>query len=158
MSEREPWRTLLEAGVSFVQLTQSKAEELLAALSRTGEVRAEEVQQAAADLVQRSREATEQLVARVRDEVMAQMAGLDVEARLAQLQDQLVVLRSFVERAPVPPATPAPVTRVAPRPAPKKAAPKKAAAKKAAAKKAAAKKAAAKKAAPKKAAPKKASS
>jgi polyhydroxyalkanoate synthesis regulator phasin len=115
-------RPYLEAGIAFTQMTQSKAEEVIGDLVKAGEIRMEEAQSAVRDLIDRSRERTEELVALVSKEVRSQLVSLGVISESGE------VVRSS---------------------APKKAAAKKRAAKKTAAKKAVAKKAGAKKAAKK---------
>jgi polyhydroxyalkanoate synthesis regulator phasin len=122
-------RPYLEAGIAFTQMSQSKAEELIGDLVKAGEVRMEEAQSAVRELLERSRERTEELVALVNREVRAQLVSLGIISASGE-----------VVRAP----------------APKKAAAKKRAAKKRVGKKAAAKKGAAKKRPAKKSAAKKA--
>jgi DNA-binding protein HU-beta len=154
MAQNEIVKRYLDAGANFTELTQRRAEAIVKDLVKTGEVQAEQAQQAVQDLVDRSRRSTEKFLELVRHEVRAQVASLGLASKkeLARLEKRIDSLnpRSAARKAP---AKKAAAAKKAPA---KKTAAKKTAAKKTAAKKAPAKKAAAKKAPAKKTAAKKA--
>jgi polyhydroxyalkanoate synthesis regulator phasin len=153
MAQNEIVKRYLDAGANFTELTQRRAEAIVKDLVKTGEVQAEQAQQAVQDLVDRSRRSTEKFLELVRHEVRAQVASLGLASKkeLARLEKRIDSLnpRSAARKAPAK-KTPAKKT------AAKKTAAKKAPAKKAAAKKAPARKTAAKKAPARKTAAKKA--
>jgi polyhydroxyalkanoate synthesis regulator phasin len=141
-------KRLVDAGVEFTGLSQSKAEALVRKLVRDGELRRKDAEVAVATLVGRGKDTAEAFVAGVQREISAQLEKLsarvdDVEHRVEELVSTLVARTS----GPSPAASGSASTTSAAKEAPAKKAP----AKKAAAKKAPAKKAAAKKAAPRKA-------
>jgi len=153
MAQNEIVKRYLDAGANFTELTQRRAEAIVKDLVKTGEVQAEQAQQAVQDLVDRSRRSTEKFLELVRHEVRAQIASLGLVSKkeLARLEKRIDSLK------PKPAAKKAPAKKTAAKKAPAKKAPaKKAVAKKAPAKKTAAKKAPAKKAPAKKAVAKKA--
>jgi len=152
MAQNEIVKRYLDAGANFTELTQRRAEAIVKDLVKTGEVQAEQAQQAVQDLVDRSRRSTEKFLELVRHEVRAQIASLGLVSKkeLARLEKRIDSLK------PKPAAKKAPAKKTAAKKAPAKKAPaKKAVAKKAPAKKTAAKKAPAKKAPAKKAPAKK---
>ena len=153
MAQNEIVKRYLDAGANFTELTQRRAEAIVKDLVKTGEVQAEQAQQAVQDLLDRSRRSTEKFLELVRHEVRAQIASLGLVSKkeLARLEKRIDSLK------PKPAAKKAPAKKTAAKKAPAKKAPaKKAVAKKAPAKKTAAKKAPAKKAPAKKAVAKKA--
>jgi DNA-binding protein HU-beta len=158
MAQNEIVKRYLDAGANFTELTQRRAEAIVKDLVKTGEVQAEQAQQAVQDLVDRSRRSTEKFLELVRHEVRAQVASLGLASKkeLARLEKRIDSLnpRSAARKAPAKkaPAKKAPAKKTAA----KKTAAKKAPAKKAAAKKAPARKTAAKKAPARKTAAKKA--
>jgi polyhydroxyalkanoate synthesis regulator phasin len=163
MAETNVLKKYLDAGVSFTNLTQAKAEALVKELVKVGEVQTEQAQAAVLDLLERSKKNTEALIEQIRKEISesAESLGLATIADITRLEKLIASIKipgtgAAAPQAPAAPAaTPAPAVKKAPA---KKAAAKKAPAKKAAAKKAPAKKAAAKKAPAKKAAAKKSAS
>jgi polyhydroxyalkanoate synthesis regulator phasin len=150
-------KRLVDAGVEFTGVSQSKAEALVRRLVRDGEVRRKDAEATISTLVGKGKDTAEAIVVSVQREIGARLDQLssrvdEVEHRVEELVSSLVARTSG---GPGPAS--APVDPPAPTPAPAKQAPvKKAAAKKAPAKKAAAKKAPVKKAAAKKAPVKKA--
>jgi polyhydroxyalkanoate synthesis regulator phasin len=150
-------KRLVDAGVEFTGLSQSKAEALVRKLVRDGELRRKDAEVAVATLVGRGKDTAEAIVVTLQREISAQLDKLsarvdDVEHRVEELVSTLVARTAGSSPAA---SGPAPTTSAAKKAPAKKAAAKKAPAKKAAAKKAPAKKAAAKKAPAKKAAAKK---
>jgi polyhydroxyalkanoate synthesis regulator phasin len=158
MASNDVLARLIEAGMSFTQMTQARAEEIVRDLTKSGDIRKKEAQRVTQQLVDRGRESTEKLLAMVQAEVAKQVGRFatqldEVESRLEDLAEQV---RSHLPGTSAPAAAPA-TASAGPAPTSPGAPAKKAAAKKAPAKKAAAKKAPAKKAPAKKAAAKKAS-
>jgi len=156
MAETNVLKKYLDAGVSFTNLTQAKAEALVKELVKVGEVQTEQAQAAVLELLERSKKNTEALIEQIRKEISesAESLGLATIADITRLE-KLIASIKIPGTGSAAPAAPAPAVKKAPA---KKAAAKKAPAKKAAAKKAPAKKAAAKKAPAKKAAAKKSAS
>ena len=156
MATNDLIKRLIDAGLSFTQMTQAKAEEIVKDMQDAGQLRVDDAQATVQELMARGRESTENLMRVVQREVTKQLESIgvdlsDLEARVEELAAR-VGLRS---NAPAAKATAAAApAKKAPA---KKAAPKKATAKKAAPKKAATKKAGAKKTAPSKAAAKRSS-
>ncbi|WP_421120066.1 phasin family protein [Aquihabitans daechungensis] len=161
MAQTNVLKKYLDAGVSFTNLTQSKAEALVRELVKAGEVQTEQAQAAVIELLERSKKNTEALIEQIRKEISdsAESLGLATIADITRLENLIasIKLRGGAS-APKAPAAPAAKKAPAKKTAAKKAAAKKAPAKKTAAKKAPAKKAAAKKAPAKKAAAKKSAS
>ncbi len=159
MAKNNVLKRFLDAGVSFTEMTQARAEALVKELVRTGEVQTEHAQAMVTELVERSRKNTEALVAQVRSELAASAdsIGLATIADIHRLEQLIMSVLPMTKTKPVeapssPPAEKAPANKAAAKKAPaKKTAAKKTAAKKAPAKKAPAKKTAAKKIAAKKA-------
>jgi len=136
MAQTDLLRRLLDAGAAFTEMTRSRAESIVQELVRAGEIGVDQVQSTVQELVDRSRENTENLVATVRSEVTSQL-GVASAQDVKRLEKRLAALEgSRAGAAKQPPAGAA-----------KKTAAKKTAAKKTAAKQAPARKAATKKAA-----------
>jgi polyhydroxyalkanoate synthesis regulator phasin len=156
MAETNVLKKYLDAGVSFTNLTQAKAEALVKELVKVGEVQTEQAQAAVIDLLERSKKNTEALIEQIRKEISesAESLGLATIADITRLEKLIASIKIPGSTSAAAPEAPAPAAKKA---AAKKAPAKKAPAKKAAAKKAPAKKAPAKKAAAKKAPAKKAS-
>jgi polyhydroxyalkanoate synthesis regulator phasin len=158
MAETNVLKKYLDAGVSFTNLTQAKAEALVKELVKVGEVQTEQAQAAVLDLLERSKKNTEALIEQIRKEISesAESLGLATIADITRLEKLIASIKipgsTSAPAAPAAPAKKAPAKKAAAKKAPAKKAAKKAPAKKAAAKKTAAKKAPAKKAAAKKSA------
>ena len=116
MSENLSIKKLLEAGLAFTQLTQTKAEELVGELVKLGQVQADDVTKRVESLMAESRDNVSRLVDLVRNEVASQLRSYGLIPQEAP--------------APPPPA-PAPAAAAAKKAAPRKAAPRKAAPRKA---------------------------
>ena len=156
MAQTNVLKKYLDAGVSFTNLTQSKAEALVRELVKAGEVQTEQAQAAVIDLLERSKKNTEALIEQIRKEISdsAESLGLATIADITRLEKLIASIKipGTSSATPKPaaakkdPAKKAPAKKTAAKKAPaKKAAAKKAPAKKTAAKKAPAKKTAAKK-------------
>jgi polyhydroxyalkanoate synthesis regulator phasin len=143
MAQTDLLKRYLDAGVAFSQLTQQKAEEIVRDLVKSGEVQTGDARKRVEELLDRSKQNTEGVVALVRAEVQNQVAklGLVPKSELDAVKRELADLKAKQPKTVVKQAAPA-------RKAPAKKAPaKKTVAKKAPAKKAPAKKAPAKKSA-----------
>ena len=169
MPQNDAFRRYLDAGVALSQITRSRIEELMKEFVRTGEVERNRAQDWVEDMVKRSVDLSEALLAQVGNEVTKQLSDLGM-ANIEDIAKRVTEILSSVPGTPFKAprsgrgtkskgttvkraaAAKAPVKRTAA----KKAAPRKAAVKKAAVKKASVKRAPAKKAAPRKAAVKKA--
>jgi polyhydroxyalkanoate synthesis regulator phasin len=140
MAENDLLRRSLDAGVAFTQLTRKRAEGIVKDLVRSGEVSREQATARVEELMERSRQTTEFVVAVVRKEIDDRVAQLNLVTRddLTAFAGRIGIPVRGAKTAKKAPATKSPA---------KKAPAKKAAAKKAPAKKSAAKKAPAKKAA-----------
>jgi polyhydroxyalkanoate synthesis regulator phasin len=161
MAQTNVLKKYLDAGVSFTNLTQSKAEALVKELVKAGEVQTEQAQAAVIDLLERSKRNTEALIEQIRKDIAdsAESLGLATIADITRLEKLISSIKIPGTAAAKPAPAPAKKATAKKAPAKKKAAAKKAPAKKAAAKKAPAKKkAAAKKAPAKKAVAKKSAS
>ncbi len=144
-------KRLLDAGVTFGEVTQTKADEIFTILRDSG-VKRKEAEKTVLELADQARQQTDKFVARIKSELADQIVS--VADRLDSLEDKI---EDLAERAagvvnpPKAPATKAPAANATTTKAPSKKAPaKKATAKKATAKKATSKKATTKKAAVKK--------
>ena len=163
MAQTNVLKRYLDAGMAFTAMTQSKAEDLVKDLVRTGEVQTDQAQAAVADLLERSRKNTEAFVEQVIKDLAAsaESLGLATRADLARIEKLIDSIRPGSAKKPAAKKAPAKKAvaknAVAKKAVAKKAVAKKAVAKKAVAKKAVAKKAVAKKAPAKKVATKKAS-
>lgn len=154
MPQSPDWKRVLETGMQFTELRRSQAHRLAIDLVAQGQLARDQVGAAVDELIEISRNRSEELRKVVSSEVQRQLGalGLATQNDLAALERRLRV----TAKAPAK-ASKAPVKKAATKKAPvKKAATKKAPAKKAPAKKAAAKPAPAKKAPAKKTAAKKA--
>jgi polyhydroxyalkanoate synthesis regulator phasin len=149
MAQIDVLKRYLEAGQSFMDMTQSRAEELVRDLIKAGEVQADQARELVTELVERSRRNSEKMLEAVRTEVRDQITslGLVSASDLDRLEERLSGLVSQVTGSAKAAAdrVSEPAKRAASATA-KKVPAKKAPAKKAATKRAPAKKAAAKKA------------
>ena len=178
MAENNILKRYLDAGVAFSAMNRVKAEAFVKDLVQAGEVQAEQAQATVADLLERSRKNTEELVEQIRKEITASAdsLGLATVADLSRLERMIDQIRpAGSKRAAATRTTPsgtaaktttektaakraAAKKTTGQKTTSKKTTGKKTAAKKATATKAAAKKRAAKKTAAKKTAAKKTSS
>lgn len=76
MAQNDLLKRYLDAGMTFMTMTQARAEAIVDDLRKAGEVQAEQVQTAVNDLVERSRQNTDQLLDTIRREVREQVANL----------------------------------------------------------------------------------
>jgi polyhydroxyalkanoate synthesis regulator phasin len=139
MADFDLFKSALDAGMAFTQMTRQRAEAIVRDFVKTGEVSRDQATDWVEDLIERSRQNTELLLAVVRQEIDARLATLATRDDLAKLASRLGVAFPFgPAKAAKAPAKKAAAKKAAPA---KKAAAKKAPAKKAAATKKAAKKA-----------------
>src|SRR3954470_2390804 len=156
MAQTDLLKRYLDAGVAFSQLTQAKAEEIVRDLVRSGEVNTGDARKRVEELLDRSKQNSEGIVALVRAEVQNQVAklGLVPKAELDAVKRELAQLKAQQPKTVV--KTPAPAKAAAKKASVKKVAKAvptaKAPAKKAPAKKSVAKKSVAKKSVAKKSA------
>lgn len=107
MAQTDLLKRYLDAGVAFTQLTQQKAEEIVRDLVKAGEVQAGEASTRVTELVERSRQNTEGILALVRAEVQSQVAklGLVPKKDLDAVRQELAELKAQGEKvAPTAPA------------------------------------------------------
>jgi polyhydroxyalkanoate synthesis regulator phasin len=154
MAQNDLLKRYLDAGIAFTQLTQQKAEEIVRDLVRSGEVNTGDARKRVEELLDRSKQNSEGIVALVRAEVQNQVSklGLVPKAELDAVKRELADLKArqpkTVVKAPAATAKKAPAKKVV---AKKQVATKAPAKKAPVAKKAAVKKAATKSAATKRA-------
>jgi polyhydroxyalkanoate synthesis regulator phasin len=125
------FRRLLDSGVAFTQMTQQRAEAIVRDLVRAGEVQSEQTAALVQDIVDRSRQNTEQLLQTVRTEIRDQVAslGLATSDEVQALRREVSNIRSGGGRKKAAGKKKATAKKAAPRK--KKAAGTRAAAKKA---------------------------
>ncbi len=160
MSTNDSLQRYIDAGIAFTNMTRKKAEELVSELVQNGDVQRDEAKARVDDLLERSRQGTEVILAAVRSEVSRQLEAVGI-TNLDDLAKQVAALvarageagkKTTAKKTTAKKTTAKKTT--AKKTTAKKTTAKKTAAKKAPAKKTAAKKTAAKKTAAKKAAPK----
>ena len=148
MTSNDLIKRLIDAGLSFTQMSQAKAEEIAKDLQEAGQLRVDEAQATVQELMARGRENTENLMRLVQREVSKQLESMgvdlsDLEARVEDLAAR-VGIRTPGGGSSAAAASSAPASTATKRTA-KKAPARKTTAKRAPAKKTAAKKAPAKK-------------
>jgi len=90
MTSNDLIKRLIDAGLSFTQMTQAKAEEIARDLQEAGQLRVDEAQSTVQELMARGRENTETLVRLIQREVSKQLETMgvdlsDLEARMEDL-------------------------------------------------------------------------
>lgn len=115
MAQTDLFKRYLDAGVAYTQMTQAKAEEIVRDLVRAGEVQAEDTRKWVEELLERSRQNTEDLMALVRSEVQSQVAklGLVPKSEVQALRRELADLKAKqpATKKAAPPAKKAPVKK-----------------------------------------------
>jgi polyhydroxyalkanoate synthesis regulator phasin len=81
MPENDVLKRYLDAGMAFTQLTRARANEIVKDLVKQGELRREQAQERVDDLVERSRQNTEMLLALVRKEIANQLSAIGVATK-----------------------------------------------------------------------------
>jgi 4-nitrophenyl phosphatase len=79
MTTNDLIKRLIDAGLSFTQMTQAKAEEIVREMQRSGQLRVDEAQSTVQELIDRGRESTENLVQLVQREVTKQLEAFGVD-------------------------------------------------------------------------------
>lgn len=120
----------LDAGMAFTQMTQARAEAIVADLVKTGEVQAQKTEELVTQLVERSRQNTERFLDQVRAEVRAQIAALGLAT-----QDDIARLETRIDRASAAPTKKSPAKKSPAKKSPAKKSAKKSPAKRTTAKK-----------------------
>ena len=94
MAQNDLLKRYIDAGIAFTELTQARAEAIVKDLVKAGEVQADQAREAVADLLDRSRKNTEQLLETVRREVKEQITnlGLVSKADLDKAEERLARL------------------------------------------------------------------
>lgn len=142
MPENDLLRRSLDAGVAFTQLTRKRAEDIVRDWVKNGELNREQATARVEELLERSRQNTDALLAVVRKEIDDRVAALNLVTRedLANLASRLgLPVRGAKAAGPSSPARGSAAKKAATAPSP----PKKAAAVSSPAKKTAAKRTAA---------------
>jgi polyhydroxyalkanoate synthesis regulator phasin len=94
MATNDVFKRLFDAGLSFTQMTQAKAEDIVREMQQSGQLRVEDVQSTVQELIDRGRESTENLVHIVQREVSKQLEAFgidfrDLEKRVEELAARL---------------------------------------------------------------------
>ena len=94
MAKNDLIKRMLDSGMAFTQLSQSKAEALTKELVQQGEMKRKEAAKLVDALVDRGRETTEKLVGMIQDEVAKQLARFagqidDIEDRIEDLAERM---------------------------------------------------------------------
>lgn len=76
MTDSDPLRRYIEAGLALTQLTRARAEALVRDLVKAGDVQRGQAQERVEDLLDRSRRSTEGVMALVRNEVQQQLSSM----------------------------------------------------------------------------------
>ena len=98
MAQTNPLKPYLDAGLSFAELTQARAEAIVTDLMKAGEVQSEQVQATVTEFLERSRKNTEALIEQVLAAVKerADSLGLVTQEDLTRLIQQVTDLRTSV--------------------------------------------------------------
>jgi polyhydroxyalkanoate synthesis regulator phasin len=157
MTSNDLIKRLIDAGLSFTQMTQAKAEEIARDLQDAGQLRVEEAQATVQDLVTRGRENTENMMRMIQREVSKQLEAMgidlhDLEARVEDLASRVGLWSSGGAPATASSTAAAPTAKTS---TAKKSTAKRSTAKKSTAKKTTATKTTAKKTTPRKSTAKK---
>jgi polyhydroxyalkanoate synthesis regulator phasin len=151
MTSNDLIKRLIDAGLSFTQMSQAKAEEIAKDLQEAGQLRVDEAQATVQDLMARGRENTENLMRLIQREVSKQLETMgvdlsDLEARVEDLAARIGIRAPGGGSSASAGASSAATTGTAKKSTAKKSPAKRSTAKKTAAKKTAAKKTTAKRA------------
>ena len=94
MAQSDALKKYLDAGVSFTEMTRTRARSIVKDLVAAGELQQKQATKMVEELVDRSRRQTEDLVNIVRKEVQSQLAnlGLATQADIEAISDQIVAL------------------------------------------------------------------
>ena len=81
MADNDLFRRSLDAGVAFTQLTRKRAETIVRDLVKNGEINREQATSALEELLERSRQNSEAIIAIVRKEIDDRIAALNLVTR-----------------------------------------------------------------------------
>ena len=120
MSEHDPLRKYVEAGIALTQLTRARAEAIVKELVKAGELQREQAQDRVEELLDRSRKSTESLGGMIRKELGQQLSSMglatkaEVEALEARLEARIAAATGSGSAPPPPGKRPAPSAEKAP--------------------------------------------
>lgn len=106
MTESDPLRKYVDAGIALTQLTRAKAEAIVKELVKAGELQREQAQDRVEELLDRSRKGTEGLVGLIRKEISQQLSSMgfatkeDLDKLEARLERRLAAVAH--QREPKP--------------------------------------------------------
>lgn len=112
MTESDPLRKYVEAGLALTQLTRARAEAIVKDLVKAGELHREQAQDRVEELLDRSRKGTEGLVGLIRKEISRQLSSIgfatkeDLESLEARLEGRLAAVVPDEAPKPKPPRKP----------------------------------------------------
>ncbi len=81
MTDSDPLRRYVEAGIAFTQLTRARAEAIIKELVKAGDLQREQAQERVDELLDRSRRSTEALMGLIRNEVGQQLSSMGFATR-----------------------------------------------------------------------------
>jgi polyhydroxyalkanoate synthesis regulator phasin len=116
MAQTDLLKKYLDAGLAFTQMTQQRAEAIVKDLVKAGEVQAEQATQRRNELVERSRQNTENMFAAIRKEVGEQVKalGLATQGDVEALRKEIAALkRAAPAKAAAAPKKAAPAKKAA---------------------------------------------
>lgn len=92
MTDSDPLRRYVEAGLALTQLTRAKAEALVRDWVKAGDLQREQAQDRVEELLDRSKRSTDSLVAMIRREMSQQLSsmGFATKADLAAMEARLM--------------------------------------------------------------------
>jgi polyhydroxyalkanoate synthesis regulator phasin len=94
MAQSDALKKYLDAGLSFTEMTRTRARSIVKDLVAAGELQQKQAAKMVEELVDRSRRNTEDLVSIVRKEVQSQLSnlGLATQADVEAISEQIVAL------------------------------------------------------------------
>ena len=116
MATNDLFKRLFDAGLSFTQMTQAKAEDIVREMQQSGQLRMDEAQATVQELIEHGRESTENLIRLVQREVGKQLETFgvdlqDLERRVEELAARVGLRPHAPARKAPAPAAPAPATK-----------------------------------------------
>jgi polyhydroxyalkanoate synthesis regulator phasin len=91
MADNSPFQRYIDAGVAFTDLTRARAETIVKDLVKAGEIPRKRAEEAIEDLLARSRQNTEAVMALVQAQIQEQLGnlGLATKADIARLEAKI---------------------------------------------------------------------
>ena len=110
VSDSDPLRRYVDAGIALTQLTRAKAEAIVKELVKAGEVQREQTHDRVEELLDRSRKTTEGVMGVVRKEMAEQLAamGFATTKALEELEARIEGLERRLDAMAATPAPPGP--------------------------------------------------